>query len=189
MGRSVRRSSLTNQGEGGRGHHSRDEPVRYAVAERNECYGDERRDGIADVSPIDGCHLTYHQTADLEVSSALISSPSQVNSGRGELTKIRVQPVAQGGIEANIGERKIDNRKHSPVTIAVRPVLPPSAIPAPLSMKAVTGEHPNSEPTEMHAASMQYATVDRGKSPSLSRFFLSSRFLYCCTRPQNRAIE
>lgn len=43
---------------------------------------------------------------------------------------------------------------------------------------------------EMHAASMQYATVDLGKSPSLgfaSR--LLTRSFCCCTRPQNRAIE
>lgn len=83
-----------------------------------------------------------------------------------------MQPVAQGGIDAKMGAKNIDTRKHSPVTMAVSPVLPPSAIPAPLSMKAVTGEHPNNDPIEMHAASMQYATVDRGKSPSFSRFFL-----------------
>ncbi|KAI6770787.1 hypothetical protein HG531_009642 [Fusarium graminearum] len=39
--------------------------------------------------------------------------------------------------------------------MAVNPVLPPSAIPAPLSMKAVTGELPNKAPTEMKAASVQ----------------------------------
>lgn len=74
---------------------------------------------------------------------------------KGELTNIKVQPVAQGGIEAKIGAKKIDTRKHNPVTMAVNPVLPPSAIPAPLSINAVTGEHPSSEPMEMHAASMQ----------------------------------
>lgn len=71
------------------------------------------------------------------------------------LTKINVQPVAQGGIEAKIGAKKMDARKHNPVTMAVSPVLPPSAIPAPLSINAVTGEHPSSDPIEMHAASIQ----------------------------------
>lgn len=61
--------------------------------------------------------------------------------------------------------------------MAVKPVRPPSAIPAPLSINAVTGEQPKSEPTEMHTASVQYAIVDRGKSPSSS------------TTPQNLAIE
>jgi hypothetical protein len=76
-----------------------------------------------------------------------------------------VQPVAQGGIEAKIGEKKIDIKKQIPVVIAVRPVLPPSAIPAPDSIKAVTGEVPRSDPAERLIASTQYASVDRGKSP------------------------
>lgn len=110
------------------------------------------------------------------------------------LTKISVHPVAHGGMLAKIGAKKMDTKKHSPVTIAVSPVRPPSAIPAPLSMKAVTGEHPSSDPMLMHAASMQYATVDRGKSPSLLslRFLVAPRSLLaaCCrARPQNRAIE
>lgn len=85
--------------------------------------------------------------------------------------------MAQGGIEARIGAKKRLIRKQAPADIAVSPVRPPSAIPAPLSMKAVTGEHPKREPIEMHAASVQYATVERGKSPSSS------------TTPQNLAIE
>lgn len=91
---------------------------------------------------------------------------------------IRVQPVAHGGMEANIGAKKSEDRKQNPVVIAVRPVLPPSMMPEPLSMKAVTGEHPKSDPTEMQKASVQYARVERGKSPSLCRTF-----------PQKRAIE
>ncbi|CAF3630929.1 unnamed protein product [Fusarium graminearum] len=62
--------------------------------------------------------------------------------------------------------------------MAVNPVLPPSAIPAPLSMKAVTGELPNKAPTEMKAASVQYAIVERGKSPSRG-----------LTTPQKRTME
>ncbi len=91
---------------------------------------------------------------------------------------MRVQPVAQGGMEAKMGAKKMDIRKQNPATIAVNPVRPPSAMPAPLSTKAVTGEHPKSAPIEMQSASVQYATVDRGKSPSPFRTLL-----------QNRAIE
>jgi len=71
------------------------------------------------------------------------------------LTNIRVHPVAHGGMDAKIGAKKIEIRKHSPVVIEVNPVLPPSAMPAPLSIKAVTGEHPKSEAREMHDASVQ----------------------------------
>jgi hypothetical protein len=42
-----------------------------------------------------------------------------------------VQPVAQGGIEAKIGAKKMDMKKQRPVVIAVRPVASPSEIPAP----------------------------------------------------------
>ena len=66
-----------------------------------------------------------------------------------------VQPVAQGGIEAKIGAKKMQIKKHTPVVIAVRPVLPPSAMPAPDSMKAVTGDVPKSAPIEMHSESVQ----------------------------------
>jgi len=70
-------------------------------------------------------------------------------------TKTSVQPVAHGGIDAKMGAKKRATKKHIPVIIAVRPVLPPSAIPAPDSMKAVTGEVPNNEPIEMDRASVQ----------------------------------
>jgi hypothetical protein len=91
---------------------------------------------------------------------------------------MRVLPVAHGGMEAKIGAKKSDRRKQKPVVIAVSPVRPPSATPAPLSMKAVTGDVPNRAPTEMQTASVQNATVDRGKSLSEVR-----------TLPQKRAIE
>jgi hypothetical protein len=71
------------------------------------------------------------------------------------LTKIRVQPVAQGGMLAKIGAKKREIRKQVPVVIAVRPVRPPSAMPAPDSIKAVTGETPSSDPMEMVIASVQ----------------------------------
>lgn len=89
-----------------------------------------------------------------------------------------MQPVAQGGIDANIGEKKIETKKQKPAIIAVSPVRPPSAIPEPLSMKAVTGEQPSKEPRVIQLASVQYATVDLGKSPPFGS-----------TTPQNRTIE
>src|ERR1700759_4455480 len=92
-------------------------------------------------------------------------------------TSTRVQPVAHGGIEANIGEKKIEIRKQTPVVTAVKPVLPPSEIPAPDSMKAVTGLVPSTAPTEMLSASVQYAIVERGNAPVSGS-----------TTPENRAI-
>jgi hypothetical protein len=80
-------------------------------------------------------------------------------------TKISVQPVAHGGMDAKIGEKKMEIKKQIPVVIAVRPVFPPSAIPAPLSINAVTGEQPNKAPIDMLIASVQYAIVDLGKEP------------------------
>lgn len=71
------------------------------------------------------------------------------------LTKINVQPVAHGGMEAKMGAKKMEMKKHSPVVMAVRPVLPPSAIPAPLSMNAVTELVPNKAPTLTLRASEQ----------------------------------
>jgi hypothetical protein len=88
-----------------------------------------------------------------------------------------VQPVAHGGIDANIGAKNIEMKKQIPQVIAVRPVFPPSAIPAPDSIKTVTGEHPSREPIEIQKASVQYANVDRGKSPDSGS-----------TTPENRAM-
>lgn len=70
-------------------------------------------------------------------------------------TRIRVQPVAQGGILANMGAKKIDIRKQNPVVMAVSPVFPPSATPAPDSIKAVTGDTPRRDPIDMLRASVQ----------------------------------
>lgn len=91
---------------------------------------------------------------------------------------MRAHPVAHGGTDAKMGAKKTDTTKQSPVTTAVRPVRPPSAIPAPLSMKAVTGLEPKSAPIEIKTASVQYAIVLLGKSPSLG-----------LTTPQKRTIE
>ncbi len=85
--------------------------------------------------------------------------------------------MAHGGIEAKMGAKKIEIMKHKPVVTAVRPVRPPSAMPEPDSMKAVTGDKPSRLPTEMLKASVQYAMVERGKSP-----------LEASATPANRAI-
>ena len=89
-----------------------------------------------------------------------------------------VQPVAQGGIDANIGAKNMDMRKQTPVVIDVRPVRPPSVIPAPDSMNAVTGEQPKRDPMVIMIASVQYASVERGKSPVSGS-----------TTPEKRAME
>lgn len=86
--------------------------------------------------------------------------------------------MAQGGMDANIGEKKMDIKKQHPVTMTVSPVRPPSAIPAPLSINAVTGEQPSRDARDIQLASVQYARVDRGKSPSLGS-----------TTPQKRTME
>ena len=93
-------------------------------------------------------------------------------------TRISVHPVAHGGMEAKIGAKKIEIRKQRPVVMAVRPVRPPSVMPAPDSIKAVTGEQPKSEPIEIVIASVQYARVERGKSP-----------VAVSTTPEKRAME
>ena len=89
-----------------------------------------------------------------------------------------MHPVAHGGMEARIGAKNRDIMKHNPVVTAVSPVLPPSAIPAPDSMNAVTGDVPNRLPIEIENASAQYAIVERGKSPVLGS-----------TTPEKRAME
>ena len=70
-------------------------------------------------------------------------------------TIISVHPVAHGGIESKIGAKKRETMKQNPVVIAVKPVLPPSAIPAPDSIKTVTGEVPKRLPIEIDKASAQ----------------------------------
>lgn len=43
-----------------------------------------------------------------------------------EPTMTRALPVAQGGMEANMGAKKMDTKNRRPVTMAVMPVFPPS---------------------------------------------------------------
>jgi hypothetical protein len=51
-----------------------------------------------------------------------------------EPTTIRAGPVAQGGKDAKMGEKKREMKKRKAVKMEVRPVRPPSVIPAPDSM-------------------------------------------------------
>jgi hypothetical protein len=41
-------------------------------------------------------------------------------------TRIKAPPVAQGGIDAKMGAKKSEMKKHIPVVMAVKPVRPPS---------------------------------------------------------------
>jgi hypothetical protein len=126
-----------------------DKAICGAVSERYEHDCDECWDGVADVAPVDGYDLAHHKTSDLtRVSKGWLASFEI-------LTRIKVQPVAQGGIEAKIGAKNMAMRKHMPAVMAVSPVFPPSAMPAPDSMNAVTGETPRSAPTDILKASVQ----------------------------------
>jgi hypothetical protein len=48
-----------------------------------------------------------------------------------------------------MGAKNNETKKQKPVIIAVIPVRPPSPIPAPLSIKAVTGDVPKTAPIDM----------------------------------------
>ena len=55
---------------------------------------------------------------------------------------IRTGAVAIAGILANNGAKNTEKKNSTPVTIAVSPVLPPSAIPAAASTYTIIGVHP-----------------------------------------------
>jgi hypothetical protein len=93
-------------------------------------------------------------------------------------TITRAPPVAQAGMLAKIGAKKMLTNIARPVLTAVRPVFPPSEMPVALSINAVTGEVPMRAPIEILNASMQYAHVLFSKSS-----VTGSR------RPANLAIE
>jgi hypothetical protein len=163
--------------------YSRDKTVCDGEAERHEYHGDERGDRVANISPVDVDYGSCHHASNLH---RILQVSVQLRHGKregwlekmGTNTKISVHPVAHGGIDAKIGAKKMEIRKQIPVVTAVSPVFPPSAIPAADSTNAVTGDVPSSEPIVIDIASVQYASVDRGKSPVDSS-----------TTPENRAIE
>lgn len=80
------------------------------------------------------------------------------------LTNTNAQPVAHVGMFEKMGAKNNETKNNRPVVMAVKPVLPPSAIPAPDSTNVVTGELPNKDAIEMQTASVQKATVERGRS-------------------------
>ncbi|KAK5632393.1 hypothetical protein RRF57_008106 [Xylaria bambusicola] len=90
----------------------------------------------------------------ISVAAGIIIEPMRINT----------LPVAHGGIDAKMGAKNTEMKKQMPVVIAVKPVRPPSAMPAPDSIKAVTGEEPNRDPIEMLRASTMYAAVLPSKS-------------------------
>ena len=75
-----------------------------------------------------------------------------------EPTRINTHPVAQGGMDAKMGAKKTATKNAMPVVHDVRPVFPPSEIPAPDSTKAVTGGLPKREPMEIEIASTIWKT-------------------------------
>ena len=76
--------------------------------------------------------------------------------------------VAKDGMDKNSGLRTIDNRNKNPVTIAVRPVLPPAATPDALSTNVVTVDVPSTAPEVVATASAINAPLIFGSFPSLS---------------------
>lgn len=81
-------------------------------------------------------------------------------------TRISAEAVAAPGMEAKSGVRNREMRNRIPVTIAVRPVLPPATTPAEDSTKVVTVDVPNTEPTVVPIASDNNASPQRGTEPS-----------------------
>jgi hypothetical protein len=49
----------------------RDQAISYAVAERDKCHDHERRENIADVSPVDLGDLSNHHATNLFISLVL----------------------------------------------------------------------------------------------------------------------
>ena len=82
-----------------------------------------------------------------------------------EPTKIKAGPVDHGGKLAKMGEKKMEMKKPKATVIAVKPVRPPSAMPAPDSTKAVQEDVPKQEPIETAQASAKKAHVECSKSP------------------------
>lgn len=61
-----------------------------------------------------------------------------------------VHLVAHGGMDAKTGAKKMEMKNVIPVKMAVRPVLPPSEIPAPPSIYVVTGGDPKNGNQDSH---------------------------------------
>jgi len=145
--------------------------------ERNHYKGDESRYRITDIVPVD-----FQDTEELSIHLLVM------DRRRTHLQTIRVPtivnapPVAHGGIDEKMGAKKMETKNMIPVVMAVKPVLPPSAvkmsgfvlkitcktviplIPVADSIYAVTGLEPNRAPRTIQKASTQYAMDEPSKS-------------------------
>lgn len=81
-------------------------------------------------------------------------------------TTMRAGAVANEGMVRKRGEKKRDSKNSAPVTMAVRPVLPPSAMPAEDSTKVVMVEVPNMAPMVVPTESARSAPLIPGSFPS-----------------------
>lgn len=90
------------------------------VGKRSDENGQERWDGVTYVVPVDVPNTIT--TLDGHKFQANVTHFLIIN----EPTITRALPVAQGGIEANMGAKKTEMKNITPVTIAVIPVFPPS---------------------------------------------------------------
>ena len=86
-------------------------------------------------------------------------------------TIISAGAVANAGIAKNIGDRNSDTANRQPAVTAVKPVLPPSAMPADDSTKVVIVDVPKSEPVVVPIASVNKTCLTFGNLPSASKRF------------------
>lgn len=148
-----------------KGAYAGNQAVGDVVQERNANDENEGWNGVAVVRPVDGdgCGRRSKEASDRLTSSNSIRNNSPLLAII-EPTMIKVQPVAQDGMLAKMGAKKSEMKKRNDVMSAERPVLPPSAIPAALSMNAVDGELPMSAPMEMANESARKAVLEPSKS-------------------------
>ena len=88
-------------------------------------------------------------------------------------TIISAGAVANAGIAKNIGEKNNAKKNRQPAVNAVKPVLPPSAMPADDSTKVVIVDVPKSEPAVVPTASANNTCLILGSLP-----FSSSKFAF-----------
>ena len=83
-------------------------------------------------------------------------------------TMIRAGAVAKEGMAVKMGANRVETRNSTPVTMAVRPVRPPTATPEADSTKVVVVEVPSTAPAEVAMASLSRAGLMPGSLPSSS---------------------
>mmetsp|Transcript_3761 Transcript_3761/g.7476 ORF Transcript_3761/g.7476 Transcript_3761/m.7476 type:complete len:211 (-) Transcript_3761:974-1606(-) len=112
---------------------------------------------------VSGIMITVRNAVEACAGSCHLTSLRDLAMRQPTITK--APPVAQGGMEAIIGAKKILSKKKIPQNTAVMPVREPVSTPAALSMYEVTGLRPKKEPAMVAQASAAKARRDRGKSP------------------------